>query len=431
MDAEQVQEREAADLAHGRPDRLGGSGGAAWRWAPALGHGRYRVYLAGSVFAEGATYMFQLTAAWMVYELATPPLNAAFMLGVLGFCRTIPMMALVLVGGVAADWVGRRRMLVIANAAAATVAGTFAALTLAGSINVWLLLLAALLMGSAMAFQRPSHQAFIRDLVTGAEVQNAVALMGLMQNLLRIGAPLLAGGLLAGGNGGVALALIAAAYATMAGLLGLINVPRTVAAHTNVLSSLAEVFRYIRADRLVSALMLVETIPGLFALPFVTLMPIFAGSVYGRGAEGLGVMQAMTGIGALAGAATLTMLSGPRRRGPLLLGAIFSFGVALVVFALVTAWPLALVLLAVIGLSDALYIFTINGLLLHRAPDHLRGRVMSVFTLADIGISPVGSIMVGSVAGVVGAQAALAITGSITAASAAGVAGRFRRLREV
>jgi hypothetical protein len=115
----------------------------------------------------------------------------------------------------------------------------------------------------------------------------------------------------------------------------------------------------------------------------------------------------------------------------LLIGAITSFGVALIVFALTESWPLALAMLALAGFSDALYILTINGLLLAKAPEQLRGRVMSVFTLADIGMSPLGSLAIGGVAGIVGAQAALAASGSVVVASIAGVAARFPRLRRV
>ncbi|MGH2587144.1 MAG: MFS transporter [Dehalococcoidia bacterium] len=404
----------------------------AARRLPALGYPAFRTYWAGVLVAEGATYMSQLAAAWLVYELTAPPLNVAFMLGVLGFCRTIPMLAFVLIGGVAADRLGRRRVLLLTNSASATFAGLFALLALFGLVNVWVVLAVALCMGSAMAFNRPAHQAFIRDLVPVAVLQNAVALMALMQNVLRIGAPLAAGALLAAGNGTLPLALIATGYGVMAVLVSTIRVaPRSATAGVSIRSSLGEVFRYIRSERFVLALLLVETIPGLFALPFGTLLPIFADSIHGRGAGGLGVMQSAVGAGALTGAVLLTLLSGVQRRGVLLIGAIATFGAALIVFALATTWPLALAMLALAGMADALYIFTINGLLLAKAPEQLRGRVMSVFTLADIGMTPLGSLFVGGLAGIIGAQAALATSGSVVVASVLAVATRFPRLRRV
>jgi MFS family permease len=404
----------------------------AARRLPALGYPAFRTYWAGVLVAEGATYMFQLAAAWLVYELTGPPLNVAFMLGVLGFCRTIPMLAFVLIGGVAADRLGRRRVLLLTNSASATFAGVFALLALLGLVNVWVVLAVALCMGSAMAFNRPAHQAFIRDLVPVAALQNAVALIALMQNVLRIGSPLAAGALLAAGNGTLPLAIVATGYAVMAVLISTIRVaPRSATAGVSILSSLGEVFRYIRSERFVLALLLLETIPGLFALPFVTLLPIFADSIHRRGAGGLGVMQSAVGVGALTGAVLLTLLSGAQRRGLLLVGAIATFGAALILFALATAWPLALAMLALAGMADALYIFTINGLLLAKAPEQLRGRVMSVFTLADIGMTPLGSLFVGGLAGIVGAQAALATSGSVVVASVLGVAAKFPRLRRV
>jgi MFS transporter, DHA1 family, staphyloferrin A biosynthesis exporter len=410
----------------GRPARASIAG----RWVPALTHRRYRVYWAGTLFSGSATRMFGLSTAWLVYEMAKPPLNAAFMLGVLGFCRTIPMLAFALPGGVAADVAGNRRMLLVTIAVLTTVSVALALLASAGLLTIWLLLGGAFLAGTATAFHLPSNQAFVRELVTESDVQNAVALMAVMQTGLRIGAPLLAGVLLATGGGGLALTVVAACYATMFILLTLLDAPPTAsAAHTSVLSSMAEGFHYIRSDRLVAGLLLVTAIPGLFALPYVTVMPIFADAVYGRGVGGLGVMESMAGLGALTGAVTLTVLSGIQRRGVLLMSGIAAFGCALIVFALVELWPLALVMLIVIGLSDMLYIVTVNGMLLTRAPAHLRGRVMSVVMLADVGMSPLGSIVMGAVAGVVGAQAALAASGSVTVALITGVAARFPRMR--
>lgn len=429
-----MSEPAVVDEAPGEGSRHGGRagvrGGVARR-LPALAHPAFRRYWFGVLGAEGATSMFQLTTAWLVYELTAPPLNVAFMLGVLGFCWTIPMLAFVLAGGIAADRLGRRRMLLVTNGASAAVAVTFGVVALLGWLNVWLVLLAATLLGCAMAFNRPAHQAFIRDLVAIGSLQNAVALMALMRNVVRIGAPLFAGVLLASGSGAAALLIVAAGYGVMAVLVLTVRVPHRSLPSVSVIGSLGEVFRYIRSERLVLALLLVETIPGLFALPYVALLPIFADSIHGRGAGGLGVMQSVGSIGALSGALVLALLSGTRRRGVLLIGAITSFGVALIVFALTESWALALAMLALAGFSDALYILTINGLLLARAPEELRGRVMSVFTLADIGMTPLGSLMIGGAAGVVGAQAALAASGSVVVGSILGVAARFPRLRRV
>jgi len=406
--------------------------GRLGRRVSALSHAQFRVYWVGILLSEGANNMFLVASAWLVYELAKPPLNVALLLGALGFCRMIPMCVLVLIGGVAADRFGRRRILLATNATAAIVALTFAFLSFADRLNVWLVLLAAFLMGCTMAFNRPAHQAFIHDLVVEHTLHNAVALIGLNQNAVRIGAPLLAGGLLAAGGGTAALLCVAGGYAGMVALMLTLRMRTTSIARTNALSSLGEVFRYIRSDPTVRGLLLIETIPGLFALPYTTLLPIFAGSVFHRGADGLGLMQSMVGIGALGGTVTLTaMSSNLRHRGALLLCAIATFGMALILFGLIHDWPLALVLLAVIGMSDAFYIFTINGLLLARSPAHLRGRVMSVFTLADVGMSPLGSVLIGGFAGVFGATVALAASGGVTVALVSAAATRFPRMRRM
>ena len=404
---------------------------AAVRRLPAFAHRRFRAYSLGVLLSFGGNFMFSVASAWLVYELANPPLNRAVMLGVLGFSRTIPMFAFVLIAGVVADRVGSRRMLLITNGLCAAIAGGFALLAFAGLLNVWIVLAAAFLMGTALAFNRPSHLTVIRELVGSSEIHNGVALMSLIQDLMRILAPLAAGVLLGLGGGGVVLAIVAASYAVMAALLCTIRVDHIPIEQANLFSSLREVFAHIRSAPLLRALILLETLPGFFALPFGAFLPIFAGSIYGRGAAGLGVMQSMAGVGALAGALLLVLLSGFRRRGLLLLSAIASFGAALVVFSLAHSWLLALIMLTVAAGSDSLYIVTINGLVLTMAPEQLRGRVMSVFTLADSGMSPLGSVAIGLFAGLVGAPAALATSGGAVVASVAGIAARFPRLRRV
>src|SRR5262249_16719260 len=154
---------------------------------PALRRKQYRRYWTGFLFSGSAGRMFQLTAAWLVYEMTAPPLNVAFMLGVLGFSRTIPMLALALVSGVAADRGGRRRILSVTTGSLAAVTGVFAVLAAADLLNVWLVLVGAFLVGTGMAFNTPSHQAFTRDLVAETEVQSAVSLMALLQTALSIG----------------------------------------------------------------------------------------------------------------------------------------------------------------------------------------------------------------------------------------------------
>jgi MFS family permease len=410
-----------------RPGMLG----AAVQRLPALAHGHFRAYSLGVLLSSGGGYMFQVVTAWLVYELAKPPLNRAIMLGVLGFARTIPMFAFVLVAGVISDRIGSRRILLITNLLSAVLAAGFALLAFGGLLNVWIVLAFAFLMGSAIAFNRPAFQAVVHELVGSGDTHSGVALMALIQNLMRILAPLPAGLLLARGDGGAVLLIVCAGYLAMVALLCTIHLERVRIEQSSIVSSLHEVFAYIRSERLVRTLMLVETIPGFFALPFGAFLPIFAGSIYGRGAAGLGVMQAVVGAGALAGSLLLVLLAGVRRRGLLLVAAIASFGAALVVFSLVHAWLLALLMLAIVGGADSLYIFTINGLLLTRAPEHLRGRVMSVFTLADSGMSPLGSVVVGLFAGIVGAPAALAASGATVTALVLGVAARVPRLRAV
>ncbi|MGI8554022.1 MAG: MFS transporter [Dehalococcoidia bacterium] len=398
---------------------------------PALAFAGFRIFALGAAISFAASFMFMLAASWQVYLLAKPPLNKAVMLGLLGFSRTVPMLCFVLVAGVTSDRLGRRRLMLITNSLSAAVAAGFALFALAGWLNVWFVLAAAFLMGSCTAFNQPSQQAIVHDLVGVLYLHNGVALMAFIQNLVRIGAPLVAGAMLTLGHGSIVPAMVAVGYAIMAAALFSLHLPHASVERVNMLSSLRQVFGYIRSERLVMALLLLETIPGLFELPYQSLLPIFAGSIYHRGAAGLGIMQSASGIGAFTGSLALVGLSGFRRKGLLLIGAITALGASLLAFGLVHIWLIALAALVLVGMFDALYIYTINGLLLSRAPDHLRGRVMSVFTLADSGMSPLGSILVGLVAGILGAPAALALSGATIMTCVLGVAARVPRLRRV
>jgi MFS family permease len=400
---------------------------------PALAHPGFRTYLTSAPLADGGVIMFQLSASWTVYELAKPPLNAAFMLGVLGFCRSIPMLALVLFGGVAADRLGRRRVLLLTNGFQAGLAALFALGVASGWINIWMVLATGLLMGVSLAFNRPSHSAFIRDLVNGPDVQNAVALSSLLRNVAGIGLPVVAGAVIAAVGGAPVLAIVAAAHIGACALLSTVrvNVAPAAASETRlgVFASLGEVFRFVRAEPLLLTLLLLAGIPGLLALPYATLLPVFADEVYGRGARGLGLMQSVSAIGSLTGAVTLTVLVGVRQRGRLLIGTVCAFGLALICFSVVDVWPVALMLLAVVGMSDSLYFLTVNALMLTHAPDHLRGRVMSLFTLADLGMLPLGSLLVGGIAGGFGARTAVACAGILTLAAVLTIAIRAPGLR--
>lgn len=405
--------------------------GVALRRFPALGHDSFRLYATGLFFFSIAQMMFRVAVAWLVYALTRAPLNVALMLGVLGFCRTAPIFVCVLPAGVATDRIGPRRMMLLTNGCATVIAAVFALLAAMGWLNVWLVLAATLLIGASTALRQPAGQAIVRDLVGVQDLHNGIAVVALIQNIVQIAAPLAAGVLLVYGNGALVLAMVAAGSGMMLLMLLLIEVEHTPVPHAPMLHSLGEVFAYIKAEPLVKGLILLETIPGFFALPYTALLPIYAGSIYGRGAAGLGVMQSMVGIGALTGSIALVVLANVSRKGVLLIVAIASFGGSLILFALVHVWPVALLMLVLIGMFDALYILTINGLLLERAPIHLRGRVMSVFTLADSGMSPLGSVVSGGVAGILGAPAALAINGGIVMACVGAVTARVPGLRRV
>jgi predicted MFS family arabinose efflux permease len=325
-------------------------------------------------------------------------------------------------------------VLALTNGFQGAVAALLALAVTTEQVAIWTVLLGALLMGASLAFNRPAHQAFIRDLVSGPDVQNAVALSALLRNATNIGVPLLGGTAIAAWGGAPVLFMVAVAQVGACALV--LSIRTTPGARvvpngrSGVVHSLGEVFRFVRGERLLRALLLLAGAAGLLALPFSTLLPLFADGEYGRGAGGLGVMQSITGAGALVGSLAITLLAGRQHKGLMVIGGVATFGTAMVLFALVERWPLALALLAVLAMADSCYFLTVNALMLSHAPEQLRGRVMSLFTLADLGMQPLGSVALGATASQLGPRPAVAMAGTLTIVAALAIASRMPGIRK-
>ena len=285
-----------------------------------------------------------------------------------------------------------------------------AVLTDTGRITYGALLALVFVLGTASAFEIPTRQSFFVDLVGPADLPNAIALNSAAFNATRIVGPALAG--LVIGAAGVAACYYANAVSYVAVITGLLMmrlppwVPRPRTAST--VESIREGLAYIRSDRLVRTLVWLIAGMSVTVLPYVMLLPVFARDVLRVGAPGLGSMLSATGAGALV--AGMGLAAGRVRipRGRLIIGAAVAYALLLMAFALCTWYPLSLVLLALAGFTMILNNASVNALLQSRVPDHLRGRVMSVYVFMFVGMSPLGSLQSGAVARWVGAPYALA-----------------------
>lgn len=376
----------------------------------ALRHRNFRVFYAGHLLSLAGTWMQSTAQGWLVLELT----NSALLLGVVTAVTSLPTLLFSLWAGDLADRHDKRRILLIAQAVSLIAALVLAILADTETITYAALLALVFVLGTANAFEIPTRQSFFVELVGPADLPNAIALNSAAFNATRIVGPAMAGVVI--GTAGVAACYYANAVSYVAVIAGLMMMrlpawtPRARTAST--LESIREGLAYIRGDRLVRTLVWLIAGMSVTALPYVMLLPVFARDVLKVGAPGLGSMLSATGAGALAAGVALAAGRVRIPRGRLIIGAGAAYGVALIGFALSTSYPLSLALLVLAGFTMILNNASVNALLQSKVPDHLRGRVMSVYVFMFIGVSPLGSLQAGALARWIGAPYALACGGA-------------------
>jgi MFS family permease len=395
----------------------------------ALRHANFRLFWFGQLFSLTGTWMQSTALGWLVLELT----NSEFRLGLVTAATSFPVLLFTLYAGVVADRMDKRRIIVVAQAAAMVFALALAVLTHAGWVTFGSILVLVLLLGTANAFEIPTRQSFFVDLVGKQDLTNAIALNSTAFNLTRIVGPAVAGFLIAQVGIAAAFYLNSASYlAVIAGLL-LIRLPafRRPARTQSTADNLREGFAWIQANRLPRTLVWLIAASSVLAFPYVMLLPVFARDVLQVGATGLGALLSASGAGALAGGLALAAVGHRVSRGPLLLGSSLAFAALVAAFALSTSFSLSLALLAGTGFMMILNNATVNALLQSLVPDALRGRVMSVYVFMFLGMAPLGSLQAGALARWIGAPYALATGAAVLFLLTMAVWWRVPELRNV
>ncbi len=394
----------------------------------ALRHPEFRLFWIGAFVSNVGSWMQTVAQGWLVLELT----DSAFMLGLVGFVGTLPMLVLLLVGGVYADRFDRRRMLIRAMTAMMLFAAILAALTGTGTVRIGHVLGLSLLSGAALAMAAPAYQAFVHDLVGRSLLQNAIALNSTQFNLSRIVGPSLAG--LAIGVVGLAgcFGLNALSYVAAIGVLLRIRATsKPVSDPAPMWQSLTEGFAYVRMRPRIQALLVLVSLVSVLAMPYGTLLPIIARDRLGLDASGLGYLFAGGGTGAVAGALSLAVWRGGVRRGVYLLGMCALTGAATAGLGLARSPWAAGAALVVISFGATSAIALANTLLQELVDDPMRGRVLSMFGLAFMGTFPIGNLLAGSLAAWLSASTTLALTGTVLTAAVATIAASRRRLAQL
>ncbi len=375
----------------------------------ALRHRNYRIFMAGQLISLIGTWMQTVAESWLVYRLT----GSALLLGLAGFANRIPIFLLAPIGGAVADRYNRHRIVIATQVASMVLAAALAVLTLTHLVRIWHLMTIAALLGVVNAFDIPARQAFVVELVDREDLQNAIALNSSMFNGARVVGPAVAGVLVAAvGEGWCFLANSASYIAVIVGLL-IMRVPRAPAARpASVLEHVMEGFRFVSRSRPIVALLLLLGLISLMGMPYSVLMPIIADQTFHSGARGLGILMGSAGVGALLGALSLASRVGLQGYGRTIALAAIGFGLSLMAFSLARTLWLGVALLLPVGFAMMTQMAASNTLIQSMIPNHLRGRVMAVYSMMFMGMAPIGALLAGLLAGWLGATTTVAAGGA-------------------
>ncbi len=385
----------------------------------ALRHRNFRLFFVGQGLSIMGTWLQQVAMGWLTYRLS----GSAWLLGVVAFCANVGILVLGTWAGVLADRVHRRRALYLTQSLMLLQAVVLATLTALGHIQVWHLIVLALFLGIVSAFDIPLRQSLYVYLIEDrADLPNAIALNSFLVNAARVVGPALAGLLLAIVSEAVCFALNALSFAAVIVAVARMRFPHEPGPATRIdgwWSSWLEGFRYASRHPPARALLVLVAALAWTITPYSSLMPIYAKDVYGGGPHTLGFLLASAGAGALASTAYLASRESIRGLIRVIAVAAAVCGAALAAFAYMTIFPLALVLMVVTGAGVILAAASANTILQTIVDDRLRGRIAGFYTLAFLGVAPLGNLAAGGLAAHFGAPLTFALNGVIAILAAA------------
>ncbi|MCJ7686514.1 MAG: MFS transporter [Desulfobacteraceae bacterium] len=394
-----------------------------------LRYGDYRYLWIGILFNMGGQWIQQVTLGWLVWELS----GSAMMVGITAGLRSLPFIFMGPLGGVVADRVDRRRLLMTVQIVMAAVAVLFAVVVALDWVRVWHAMLFSFVMGCGFAMTMPVRQALIANTVPREELGNAIALSAMAGNTSRVIGPALGGVLIvvfgAAGN----FLLQAGLFLCMVATIIPMKTPfrdATLRMKTSAFRSLKEGIKYVWGDKTLFGLMILSFIPSLFVLPILHILPVFTDAVLHAKANIYGYLVASFGVGGLLATLVLASFGNIIRSG--LLGIIALTCAAFFVIPLSQSslpW-VAYLLLSSIGFSMMMFRVNNNTLVQMLSPDQLRGRVMSIYQM-DHALMPLASSVLGVIADVFSAPAAMATSGIIGLVSIILLMGSVKEIRDL
>lgn len=373
----------------------------------ALGERDFRIFWLGQLVSVTGLWMQTVAQGWLILQLTGSP----FYLGLAAAARSVPVLLLVIPAGIAADRFDKRRIIITTNVIATLASGLMGVLAIIGVIDVPTVLVIAAILGVTNAFELPARQSYVSELVGTRFVANAIALNSLLFNAARVVGPALAGILVAVVGPGWAMLVNSISYVPV--MIGLVlirhaHVPRPV---VRAGAALLEAVRYLRAEPRLAHLFPLLAAQTVLASGPLILAPSLARDL-GQEAEGLGVLLAATGIGAVFGGLRLAATSERSSRWRILLIAGLALAAGNIGVVLSGSYAIALLCFAVQGWGMVTFNASSNTLIQTITPQRLRGRIMSLYALVLLGLMPAGGILLGAIADELSSAAALAIGGA-------------------
>jgi MFS family permease len=363
---------------------------------PALAHPNYRLWFYAQVIAAFGMWMQSTAQGYLVYELT----HSAAYLGLVSFVAGLPTWLFTLFGGVVADRVPRRTMLMITQSCMMILALILSALTLSHLVQPWHILVLAFSLGVVNAFDAPARQAFTLEVVDRQDLANAIALNAMMFNMATAVGPAAAGFIYALAGPGYCFLLNGLSFTGMLSLLWMMRLKPFVTRQrvSSIYVDLKEGFDYVRSEPTVRILLFAVCITSLFGLAWTNIIPAWAVRVLGGDATTNGLLQSARGLGSLLSALWIASLGRFTYKGKILMAGLLIMPLTMLIFSQVRWLPLSLLILVGTGMTFIPIVSLANALVQTHTPDDLRGRVMGIYTLLFMGMWPIGGLWAGEVA---------------------------------
>jgi len=392
---------------------------AAWR------HRNFRLFWVGNLISLFGTLAQQTAQGWLMRVLTSDPL----IITAVAACGWLPITVLTLYAGVIADRVDKRRALLVTNILAAFVSLVLAVLVWLDVVQIWHVAVLSIASGIVLAFDIPVRQSFNVEMVGREDLPNAIALNSTAFNSARVAGPAIGGFLIR--TVGMAGCFFINALSFVALIVGLVMMrlpAQTSVPRGSQSGEFWEGARFVRRHPTLNLVVALAAMLSVFGMSFTTLLPVFAKDVFHSDERGFSLLMTCNGAGALGAALSLAAASAMRHKGKRLLLGAFLFCLSLLAFAISPTLPLACFFLVLAGWFLFTFLTTANTLVQTLAPDELRGRVFSLYSLALIGTLPIGAVFIGGVARLRDARFAVALGAILAAAFTLWVYVRYRSL---